>query len=81
MTNVEKWNEKLAEMKANRMGPHGRVVRHAEVEDKLCAEMEALFSEMTPAERDSVERPLPPTQRSLIAHNNNGELIGYEDHD
>lgn len=79
MTNVEKWNEKLAAMKANRNGPSGRVVIHAEVEERLCAEMEALFSEMTREERASLEYPEPPIRRSLIAHNDEGELIGYED--
>jgi hypothetical protein len=80
MTNVEKWEVALIKMKANRLGT-SRVIKHQAVEDELVAEMEVLFSEMTPAERDSVERPEPPTQRSLIAHNSQGQLIGYEDHD
>ena len=76
---VTRWNEKLVEMKANRHGPHGRVVRRMDLEDELVVEMEGLFSAMTKEERASIERPETPTYPSLIAHNDKGQLIGLED--
>lgn len=74
---VKRWAVKLAEMKANRVG---RCPRDIDLEDSLCKEMEVIFEEMTPDERVTVERPEPPIIRnSIIAQNEDGSLIGYED--
>jgi hypothetical protein len=82
MTNVEKWNAKIAEMKANRDERFGRTPKSKELEEKLMVELEAIYSELTPAEQDSVEKLEPPRYRSsLIAQDQYGRLIGFEDLD
>ena len=80
MSNVAEWNEKLAAMKAN---INGRLVQNDELHKKLEKEMENIFlHKLTPEEQKTVERPRRPllqSERSLIAHNNKGELIGFDD--
>lgn len=83
MTRIERWNEKLRELYANRKGPPGerppRTPKDVAVEEKLVAEMEGIFSEMTKEERENIEFPPPPRIRnSLIAQNEYGQLIGFE---
>jgi len=81
-TLIEQWKGKLAEMKANRDPRFGRTPKDDALEDRLMREMEVLFESMTEQERNSVERPLPPRRRtSLIAQDEYGRLIGYEDLD
>lgn len=79
MKKVEQWNKALAAMKANR--GEGEIPKSWVTEDKLCIELERLFSEMTVQERLLVERPVPPRRLSIVAHNQKGQLIGYEDLD
>lgn len=87
MDRVERWNEKLKELYANRKGPPGelppRTPKNVELEEKLVAEMEGIFSEMTKEEREKVEFPPPPRIRnSIIAQDEYGRLLGFEvDHE
>lgn len=82
MTLVEQWNEKLKALKANRDERFGRTPKDRSIEEGIVAEMEGLFSSMTRAERDSIEKPEPPRYRtSTIAQDQYGRLIGYEDLD
>lgn len=79
---VSLWNEKLAAMKANRDDRFGRTPKDDALEDRLLGEMQAIFETLTPEEQAMVERPLPPRYRtSLIAQDQYGRLIGFEDLD
>lgn len=80
MTTVDKWNAKLAEMKANRDERFGRTPKDNALEERLADEMHAIFLALTPDEQATVERPLPPRVRnSIIAQDEYGRLLGYED--
>lgn len=82
MTNIEKWNAKLAVMKANRDERFGRTPKDNALEERLAKEMAIIFEALTEEERQIVERPLPPRFRSsLIAQDEYGRLIGFEDLD
>lgn len=82
MNRIDKWNELLAKMYENRDERFRRCPKNPELEESLSAEMECLFSEMTKEERDAVERPEPPRYRtSIIAQDEYGRLIGFEDLD
>lgn len=83
MNRVEQWNAKLKELYANRKGPPGefppRTPKDVAVEEKIVAEMEGIFSEMTKEEREKVEFPPPPRIRnSIIAQDEYGRLYGFE---
>lgn len=79
-TRVELYNEKLKELYANRDERFRRTPKSRELEEKIANEMVAIFSLMTKAERESIERPEPPRyQNSLIAQDQYGRLIGFED--
>lgn len=82
MNAVERWDTKLAELEANR---NGRIPKDRATEERLVGEMEAIFAELTDAEKGSVRRPLAPryieTSMDLIALDGKGRLIGYEDLD
>jgi hypothetical protein len=83
MNRVEQWNAKLKELYENRKGPPGefppRTPKDVAIEERLVAEMEGIFSEMTKEERDNVEfPPAPRIRNSLIAQDEYGRLLGYE---
>lgn len=82
MSAVERWNEKLAELEANR---NGRIPKDRATEDRIVGEMEAIHAELSDAERRTVRRPQAPryieTSMDLIALDGQGRLIGYEDLD
>lgn len=75
----EEYDAKLKELLANRRG--ARMI-DPELETKLAGELLAIFTRLTPEEQAAVKRPEPPQgQFSLIAHDSDGRLIGYEDCD
>lgn len=82
MNAVERWNEKLAELEANR---NGRIPKDREIEERVVGELEVIFADLTDAERASVRRPPSPRYIErpidLIALDDRGRLIGYEDLD
>ena len=74
------WNELLTELKANR---NDRVPKVREVEERIIEEMEGIYHSLTEEAREGLERPEPPRYRDtpmdLIALNDRGQLIGFED--
>ena len=82
MTPVERWNIKLREMLDNR---NGLVPKDRNLEQRLADDMEAIFEELTPEERGTVDRPPAPRYFDrpidLIALDHRGHLIGFEDCD
>lgn len=75
--NVRKWNEIIDKMLENRIS--GLEPKDKALEEKYCKELEELHPLLTAAERPRVRKIKPPQKASLIAHNNQGELIGFED--
>lgn len=79
---VAKYNELLAKLYENRDKRFKRTPIDNALEEKFAEEMVGFFSSMTKEEQDSVERPEPPRIRtSLIAQDQYGRLIGFEDLD
>ena len=74
---IKKWNETFERLMANRKNEKFPV--DWEVEDACVKELETQFESLTYAERREVRRPVPPQRQSLIAHDSQGRLIGYED--
>jgi hypothetical protein len=79
MTIREQYDAKLKALLANR---RGRRVVDPNLEARLADEMYEIFIQLTPEEQTQVQRPEPPNGVfSLIAHDDQGRLIGYEDLD
>ncbi len=76
------WDQKLAALKGNR---RGRIPQNEDVEKTLVKEMEAIYLELPEEERETLEKPESPryirTSADLIALDDQGRLIGFEDLD
>lgn len=78
----EVYNAKLQELMANRDERFGRCPKDVDLEYRICDQLWDIFQQMTPDEQASVKRPEPPRiKNSLIAQDEYGRLIGYEDLD